>query len=96
MIDFHAQAVVGSNLMVGVTGDFDMEEMKALWLTCGKDVLGVINDRFKYSFAGTYKSRWSDFVLDITMWTEVESIVVEAYYSKSWKSLLDIKLDPAA
>ncbi|HBX38785.1 MAG TPA: peptidase M16, partial [Pseudohongiella sp.] len=30
MIDFHAQAVVGSNLMVGVTGDFDMEEMKAL------------------------------------------------------------------
>ncbi|WP_237133062.1 M16 family metallopeptidase [Pseudohongiella sp. O18] len=30
MIDFHAQAVVGSNLMVGVTGNFDMEEMKTL------------------------------------------------------------------
>jgi len=73
-----------------------MEEMKALWLTCGKDVLGVINDRFKYSFAGTYKSRWSDFVLDITMWTEVESVVIEAYYNKSWKGLLNIKLDPAA
>ncbi|MEX2334934.1 MAG: pitrilysin family protein [Pseudohongiella sp.] len=32
MLAFHQQAFVGRNMMVGVTGDFDMDEMKA-WLS---------------------------------------------------------------
>ncbi|MEX2574695.1 MAG: pitrilysin family protein [Balneolaceae bacterium] len=28
LVDFHASAFVGENMMVGVTGDFDMEEMR--------------------------------------------------------------------
>ena len=30
LVEFHQRAMVGSNLMIGVTGDFELEQMKAL------------------------------------------------------------------
>jgi hypothetical protein len=71
-------------------------ELKAVWLTCGKDVLRVVNHRFNRDFTSRFKSRWSDFVLDVTMWHQIESIIQATYYDGDWRDLLNIKLDPAA
>ena len=71
-------------------------ELKALWLTCGKEVLRIVNHRFGRDFTSRFKSRWSDFVVDTTMWSQAESVVQTAYYDGEWKKLLNIELDPAA
>ena len=72
---------------------YTMEEVKAMWLEGGLAVLSVVEKNFKESFEDTYKSRWSDFVLNDLMWGHTaRAFRKAASRPKDWKMHLTHEL----
>lgn len=71
------------------TTDYTIEEAKAMWLEGGQAVLAVIENQFANCFEDTYKSRWSDFVLNTLMWKKAaKEFSKAAARPKDWKEHL--------
>jgi hypothetical protein len=76
------------------TTDYTIEEIKAIWLEGGYAVLSVIEKQFENCFEDTYKSRWSDFVLNTIMWKRAAKEFSKATARpKDWKERLTHTLE---
>lgn len=80
-----------------ITGEYStacaIEEVKAMWLEGGLAVLSGVEKNFKDCFEDTYKSRWSDFVLDDLMWSHAaKAFRKAAAREKDWKMHLTHEL----
>ena len=65
---------------------YTMQDVKAMWIEGGLAVLSVAEKNFKESFEDTYKSRWSDFVLDDLMWMKAaRAFSKAAARKKDWE-----------
>ena len=72
--------------------DLTLNEMKALWLESGYDVLRAIEKRHSASFTTDYKSRYGDFVADPSMWNQLSSLVNRTFVKGKWKKHLNTSI----
>ena len=71
------------------TTNYTIEEVKAMWLEGGYAVLTAVERDFRTTFEKTYKSRWSDFVLNTLTWTKTAyEFSKAAERKKDWKTHL--------
>jgi hypothetical protein len=71
------------------TTHYTLSEMKAIWLTSGKEVLGAVQSRYNSSWETEYKRRWSDLALDNILWSQTGRLVERSVRNpNSWKQHL--------
>tara|TARA_R110000751_G_C13739903_1_gene477338 strand:- start:77 stop:1378 length:1302 start_codon:yes stop_codon:yes gene_type:complete len=71
------------------TTNYTIEDVKAMWLEGGCAVLTVVEKQFANCFEDTYKSRWSDFVINTVMWNRAAKEFSKAVARpKDWKARL--------
>lgn len=73
-----------------------LEEMKAIWLEVGNDVLESINQAWADQQVRYVTVRWSDFVADGNQWNLASKKVYICISEGAWKSKLNMKLKEAA
>ena len=68
---------------------FSLGEMKAIWLACGKNVIEIIEGRFRSNFQTVFNTRWGDFAGDETLWAVCSNEVVQVVHNKAlWAKYL--------
>jgi hypothetical protein len=76
---------------------YKIEELQAMWLACGKEVLQIIEGRFNTTFQPLFNTRWGDFVADETLWALCSDRVAKTVHTKnSWDQYLDMSVNMGA
>tara|TARA_A100001515_G_C4572390_1_gene210165 strand:+ start:224 stop:1489 length:1266 start_codon:yes stop_codon:yes gene_type:complete len=78
------------------TQKYTINEAKAIWLECGREVLELFNNEFTANFTSIYKSRKSDFVNQPSKWTQIANMVLKAISTGAWRNRLVTELLEAA